>query len=44
MWYVTVKGLPEPVIVRSPAFIEVGGPLLVNDKLYGVLSNKHYDE
>ena len=44
MWYVTVKGLPEPVIVHSLVFVGVGGPLLVNDKLYEVLSIKRYDE
>jgi hypothetical protein len=44
MWYVTVKDLPEPVIMHSLAFVEVGGPLLVNGKLYEVLSIRHYDE
>lgn len=44
MWYVTVKGLLELVIVHSLAFVEVGGPLLVNGKLYEVLSIKRYDE
>ncbi|WYA83907.1 hypothetical protein [Escherichia phage HK2] len=34
----------EPVIVHSLAFIEVGGPLLVNGRLYEVLSIKRYDE
>lgn len=44
MWYVTVRGLPEPVIVHILVFVEVGGPLLVNGKLYEVLSIKRYDE
>ncbi len=44
MWYVTVKSLPEPVIVHSLVFVGVGGPLLVNGKLYEVLSIKRYDE
>ena len=44
MWNVTVKGLSEPVIMHSLAFVEVGGPLLVNGKLYEVLSIKRYDE
>lgn len=44
MWYITVKGLSEPVIMHSLAFVEVGGPLLVNDKLYEVLSIRRYDE
>lgn len=44
MWYITVKDLPEPVIVHSLAFVEVGGPLLVNGKLYEVLDIKRYDE
>lgn len=44
MWYITVKDLPEPVIVHSLVFVEVGGPLLVNSKLYEVLSIKRYDE
>lgn len=44
MWYITVKDLSESVIVHSLAFVEVGGPLLVNGKLYEVLSIKRYDE
>lgn len=44
MWYVKVRGLSEPVIVHSLAFVEVGGPLLVNGKLYEVLSIRHYNE
>lgn len=44
MWYVTVKGLSEPVIVHSLVFVEVGGPLLVNGKLYEVFSIKRYDK
>ena len=44
MRYVIVKGLPEPVIVHSLVFVGVGGPLLVNGKLYEVLSIKRYDE
>lgn len=43
MRYITVKGLPEPVIVHNLAFIEVGGPLLVNGKIYEVLGIKRYD-
>lgn len=44
MWYVTVKGLPEPVIMHSLVFVGVDGPLLVNGKLYEVLNIKRYDE
>lgn len=44
MCFITVKGLPEPVIVHSLAFVEVGGPLLVNGRLYEVLGIKRYDE
>lgn len=38
MWYITVKGLSEPVMIDSLAFIKVGHPILIEGKLYEVVS------
>lgn len=44
MWLVTVLGLDEPVVVHNLIGIEPGLPILVNGKLYEIVSYRHYDE
>ena len=44
MWLVTILGLDEPVVVHNLIGIEPGLPILVNDRLYEIVSYKRYDE
>lgn len=44
MWLVTVLGLAEPVVVHNLIGIEPGLPILVNGRLYEIVSYKQYDE
>lgn len=44
MWLVTVLGLDEPVVVHNLTGIGPGLPILVNGKLYEIVSYKRYDE
>jgi hypothetical protein len=44
MWLVTVKGLAKPVIRGHLLGIEPGLPILINGKLYEIVSYKRYDE
>lgn len=44
MWLVTVLGLDEPVVVHNLIGIEPGLPILINDRLYEIVSYKRYDE
>lgn len=44
MWKVYVKGLDEPVMVHNLIGIEPGLPILVNGRLYEIVSYKRYDE
>ena len=44
MWKVYVKGLDESVMVHNLIGIEPGLPILVNGRLYEIVSYKHYDE
>lgn len=44
MWKVYVKGLPKPVMVYNLIGIGVGLPILIQGKLYEIVSYKRYDE
>lgn len=44
MWLVNVLGLDKPVVVHNLVGIEPGLPILVNGRLYKIVSYKRYDE
>lgn len=44
MWLVNVLGLDEPVVVDNLIGIEPGLSILVNGRLYEIVSYSRYDE
>lgn len=44
MWLVKVLGLVELVVVHNLVGIEPGLPILVDGRLYEIVSYKRYDE